>query len=108
MATGSAWNVDNPLKPWALFDPDAVRDIPFEWDLWLADIGSTYSNHSATAQAGLEVVSSLEANGIISVRVRKDPAVELIAGQKYSLTCHIEASDGQEDEQTVYLKITEK
>jgi hypothetical protein len=108
MATGSAWNVDNPLKPWALFDADAVRDIPFEWDLWLADIGSTHSNHSATAQAGLEVVTTSEADGVILVRVRKDPEADLIAGQKYWVTCHMEAADGQEDDQTVYLKIAEK
>jgi hypothetical protein len=108
MATGAAWNVDNPLKPWAYFDPHAVRDIPIEWAAWLTDIGSTVSTVTATAQEGLEVVSVTLVSDVAVVRVRKDPDAALIAGGKYWVTCHIVAADGQEDDQTVYLKIAEK
>ena len=27
MTTGAAWNIDNPLKPWARFDPNAIRAL---------------------------------------------------------------------------------
>lgn len=109
MATGAAWDLTNPLKPVALFDPDAVRDIPFEWDAWLADIGSTHASHEAyVVPGGLQVVSSSEAGGVVKVRVQKDPAGTLTPGVKYSVRCRIVAANGEQDDQTVWLKITEK
>lgn len=108
MATGAAWNVDAPLKPWALFDADAVRDIPFDWNTFLTSIGSTFTSATATAAQGLEVVSVTPSDGVAIVRVRKDPDIALVAGQKYAVTCHIVAGNGEEDDQTVYLKIAER
>lgn len=108
MPTGSAWNTGNPLKPWAYFDPDAVRDIPFEWDLWLADIGANYTSHTVSVDPGLVCSTSSQANGIVKLRIEKDPAAPLVVGQKYAVTCHIVASNGEEDDQTVWLKILEK
>ena len=108
MATGEAWNLDDPKKPVALFDPNAIRDIPFEWDVWLSDIQSSYASHSFTAAPGLTVVSSVQSGGIIKVRIKKDPVLPLVVGQTYSLTCHIIAADGQEEDQTLYFKISEK
>jgi len=108
MATGSAWNVSNPLKPVALFDPNAVRDIPFEWDLWLTDIGSYYQSHTVVVGAGLTCPSSSQALGVIKVRIQKDPALPLVVGTKYPVTCRIVAANGEIDDQTVWLKITEK
>lgn len=108
MATGEAWNLDDPKKPWAYFDPNSIRDIPFEWDVWLTDIGSSYLSHSFAAAAGLTVVSSVQSGGIIKVRIKKNPVLPLLTGQFYSLTCHIVAADGQEEDQTLYLKIIEK
>lgn len=108
MATGSAWNVSNPLKPVALFDADAVRDIPVDWSAWLADIGSTYASHTVTTSVGLECASSSQSQGIVKMRIRKDPANPVVAGQKYAVTCHIVAANGEEDDQTLWLKIVEK
>ena len=108
MATGAAWNVDNPLKPWALFDVDAVRDIPFDWSVFLASIGSTFTSATAIAAQGLEVVSVTPSDGVAIVRIRKDPEIALVANQKYAVTCHIVAGNGEEDDQTVYLKIAER
>ena len=108
MATGEAWNLDDPKKPWAYFDPNSIRDIPFEWVVWLADIQSSYQSHTFAAAAGLSVVSSIQSGGIIKVRIKKDPALPLLAGQKYSVKCHITAADGQEEDQTLFLKIIEK
>lgn len=108
MTTGTAWNVTNPLKPWAYFDPDAVRDIAFEWDVWLTSIGSTYASHAITAATGIEVVSSDEDAGIITVRVRKLAGETLVVGDRYAVKCSIVAADGQKDDQTLYLEIIEK
>ena len=108
MPTGDFWDQTNPAKPFGLFDPDAVIDIPFDWTAYLTGIGSTYSSHVASAQEGLDVVSSSESDGVVTVRVRKDPAGSLSTGQKYWVRCHIVAADGQEEDQTLWLKITEK
>jgi hypothetical protein len=108
MTTGAAWDLTNPLKPVALFDKDAVRDIPFNWNTFLTSIGSTFTSATATAAQGLEVVSVTPSDGVAIVRVRKDPDLAVEAGQKYAVTCHIVAADGQEDDQTVYLKIAER
>ena len=108
MATGSAWNLSNPLKPFALFDPNAVRDIPFEWIVWLTDIGSVYQSHTIIVSPGLECVQSSQAFSVIKARIRKNPAQELIAGEKYAVTCRIVAANGEQDDQTLWLKITEK
>lgn len=108
MATGLAWNVDNPLKPIALFDKDAVRDIPFEWDLWLADIGSSYASHTITTSLGLMCSQSSQINGVIKARIKADPMQVLVNKSLYAVTCHIVATNGEEDDQTVWLKIVEK
>lgn len=108
MTTGAAWNVSNPLKPWALFDPDATRDIPFEWDLWLADIGSTYASHTVLTDPNLQCVTSTQAAGIIKVRIKKAVAGTLVAGTKYYVTCRITAANGEVDDQTLWLKIVDK
>lgn len=106
MTTGQAWNLDNPLKPWAYFDADAIRDIPFEWDLWLADIGSTHASHTITVAAGgLECVSSSQSGGVIKARIKKATGGILTLGQKYAVTCHIVAANGEEEDMTLYFKI---
>lgn len=108
MTTGAAWNVSNPLKPWALFDPDSTRDIPFEWDLWLTDIGSSYGSHVVIVEDGLECVSSSQSAGIIKVRIKKAVAGVLTVSTKYAVTCRITAANGEVEDQTLYLKIVEK
>ena len=108
MTTGSAWNTSNPLKPWAYFDADSIRDIPFEWDLWLADIGSTYVSHTITVAEGLECTTSSQSAGIIKARIKKAAAGVLVSNQKYAITCHIIAANGEEEDQTVFLKIIDK
>lgn len=111
MATGDFWNVDNPLKPWGYFDPDAKLDIQFDWATWLSGEGTTYASHTFVVAAGLKAVSSSEAGGVVTVRIAKDDAVDapaLVVGQKYAITCHLVDSDGQEEDQTVYLNMREK
>lgn len=118
MTTGAAWNIDQEapdvLKPWANFDADAIRDIPFDWTEWLADIESTYASHTITTHADLECTNPTtgESGGIIKARIQKNPAGDplLTTAGKYTywVKCHIVAADGQEDEQTLYLRIVAK
>lgn len=108
MTTGAAWNLDNPLKPWARFDKDAIREIPFDWTAWLADIGSSYASHSIICATGLECSASAQASGVITATIKKATAGTLTVGTKYGVTCRIVAANGEQDDQTLYLKIVEK
>jgi hypothetical protein len=108
MTTGAFWNVDNPLKPWGPFDPDSVLDIPFDWATWLADIGGTYASHTITVASPLENPSSSHSAGIITARIQKLAGQTPVVGQKYPVLCRIVTSNGQKEDQTVYLKIREK
>ena len=108
MPTGAAWDLSNPLKPFALFDPDAVRDIPFEWDLWLADISSSYASHTITTDPLLQVMATSQVAGVIKARIKKAASGVLVPGVKYFVRCHIVAANGEEDDQTLYLKAYQK
>ena len=106
MATGLAWNLSNPLKPYALFDRDAIRDIPCNWSAWLLDIGDTYASHTMLVAAPLECVTSAQLSGVIVARIKVTGTP--VAGQKYPVTFRVVSAGGQQDDQTLYLKITEK
>lgn len=108
MTTGAAWNLTNPHKPWARFDTNAIREIPFDWADWLADIGSTYASHTIICATGLECTTSVQASGVIKATIQKDAAETLTVGTKYGVTCRIVAANGEQDDQTLYLKIVEK
>lgn len=108
MATGNFWDVSNPAKPVGLFDPDGVYDLSIDWSTWLTGLTDTYASHTITCDAGLECSSSAQSGGVITARIMKDPAVDLVLGQKYSITCHIVTASGQQEDQTLYLKIVEK
>lgn len=108
MTTGAAWNVDNPLKPWARFDTNAIREIPFDWVAWLADIGSTYASHTIIVDASLECTTSVHAAGVITATITKASAATLTVGTNYPVTCRIVAANGERDDQTVYLKAANK
>lgn len=108
MPTGPFWNEDNPLKPWGAFDPDSVIDIPFDWNDYFDGIGSIYGSHVVTAEEGLEVVASGHSDGKVTARFKKETGATLVVGRKYWIRCHIVAADGQEEDQTLYLKVREK
>lgn len=110
MTTGLAWNVSNPLKPYALFDIDARRDIPVSWVDWLADIGDTYGSHTIICEAPLHSLASAQLSGVITARIEVDPAqlANAVIGTKYGVTWRITSTLGQIDDQTLYLKLTEK
>lgn len=111
MATGSLWNLDNPLKPWALFDTNAILEIPFELEDWLASLGAGYDSHELIAPAPLEGVnddySSVD-GGIIAITIKVAAGAEFVKGKKYPFTVHLVCDDGQEDERTLWLKLVDR
>ncbi|MBY0238133.1 MAG: hypothetical protein K2X55_02355 [Burkholderiaceae bacterium] len=107
MATGSFWNVDDPLKPWGLMDPDDVLNIPFDFSEWLADQGSTYASHVVTPAVGIDAVDVSATGGVVLIQVQRSVGVTLAEGQKYGVTCQVVAADGQKRSKTLYLKIKE-
>jgi hypothetical protein len=106
--TGTAWDLSNPDKPVAKFDPDAIRDIPMDWSEWLTDIGSTYSSHLVTAPAPLEMVSSSESSGVITARIKVATAATYTLGTKCPVTYTVTAANGEKDERTVWLKLVQR
>lgn len=108
MPTGNFWDLTNPKKPVGDFDPNSTRKIPFDWSAWLTQEGTTYQSHTIIAEDPLEEVSSSQASGIITVKVKVKAGGVAVVGQKYALTCRLTAADGQIEDQTNYLKIVEK
>jgi folate-dependent tRNA-U54 methylase TrmFO/GidA len=103
--TGLAWDLSNPQKPVALFDMDAIRDIPMDWNDWLDDIESTYATHEIICAEGLQCTASSEALGVITATIQADPAIAIKVGAKLGVTWRVTAANGERDDRTVYLKM---
>jgi hypothetical protein len=106
----SFWNVDNPLKPWGLFDPNATLDIPFDWSAWLAEIGAAHASHEIIVPVQLQVVGSSEAAGIVTAFIKVAVGQTITLNQKYPVTCRITTTGAtpRVDDRTVYLKMVER
>jgi len=113
MTTGAAWHIEEDadwevVKPWAWFDKDDVIDIPISWVDWLADKGTTYGSHTVIVAAGLECVQSSESAGVVTMRIRKDPAgADLVDRQKYAVTQRFVGLNGEKQDRTWYLKVAQ-
>lgn len=107
MATGDAWNVDDPTKPWALWDPDANIKIPVYLDDWIAELSTTYGSHDIITAAPLECADEgTYVDGVIAVRMKLVATPSYTAGQKYPFTIRITGADGiTKDDRTLYLKV---
>lgn len=108
MPTGDFWNTSDPLRPWALFDVDAIIDIPFDVSAWLTSLGSTYASHSVTAASPLECVTSAHSAGIIKLRLKVASGAEPETGKKYPFSVRLVCADGQQDDRTLYLKLVQR
>ena len=110
MAIGDAWNIDDPAKPWALFDPDANIPIPIGLDDWLVEIGATYGSHSIIAVDPLECASpGTYVDGTILVRMKLQASPTYKAGSKYPFTVRVLGADSiTTDDRTLYLKIKQR
>ena len=106
----SYWNMDNPAKPWGLFDPDASLDFPVDFSEWLADMGVAYGSHTIIPDPNLQVVQSAFVSGVITARISKASSGTLAAGTKYPVTYRIFTNETppQHDDRTVWLKIADR
>jgi len=110
MTIGAAWDVSDPKKPWALWDPDANIKIPIGVDAWLADLGTTYGSHQVIANAPLQCVAAGSyAAGTIEVRMALVASPTYTAGTKYPFTLRITGADGiTKDDRTLWLKVAQR
>lgn len=107
---GSNWNVDDPQKPWALWDPEANIVIPIGLDDWLAELGTTYGSHDIIAPAPLECASEgVYSLGSIGVRMKLVATPTYTPGVKYPFTVRVVGSDGvTQDDRTFRLKVKDR
>jgi|SRR5688572_16530799 len=105
MTDAAFWNEENPNEPWGLFDDNARLPISISWATWLANEGTTYESHTITADAVLEVISSEESSGVITIWFKVADDATPVLGIKYPFTVHVVGEDGREDERTFWLKI---
>ena len=103
MKTGEVWDLSEPDTPTAPFGPKKERDLPFVWTDWLADIGAAYESHTITGSTPLECTAGTETGGVVVTRVKV--IGPYVRGQRYPVNCRIVASDGQKDDQTLWLRI---
>lgn len=110
MTIGAAWNLDDPTKPWALWDPDANIVIPIGIDAWLADLGTTYGSHSIITAAPLQCASpGSYASGTIGVRMKLVASPTFKPGVKYPFTVRLVGADTlTQDDRTLWLKVKDR
>lgn len=104
MTIGAAWNIEDPAKPWALFDTDADIKIPIGIADWLTDLGTTYQSHTIIATSPLECAASSHSAGVLTVRMRVAAGATFTAGSKYPFTVRVQGADGTtKDDRTFWL-----
>lgn len=110
MTIGAAWNIDDPTKPFALWDPQANIVIPIGLDDWLAELGTTYGSHSIIAPAPLECASpGVYTAGIIGVRMKLTASPTYVAGTKYPFTIRVIGADAvTTDDRSLWLKVKDR
>lgn len=107
MPTGANWNTDNPAKPWADFDTNAQRTIPFEVEDWLAEMGTTYAGHEVIAPAPLELVDDPYDPDLktIAITIKVADGASFTVGRQYPFTVRLTGADSQVDDRTLWLKL---
>lgn len=82
-------------------DPDAVLDVAYDWNPWLAD-GETITDHEALPSTGITVDSSAEAAGVVTVWVSG------ATGKYQAVTCRITTNEGRTDDRTIRFTVAER
>lgn len=110
MTIGAAWNIDDPKKPWADWDPDANIVIPIGVADWLAAMSTTYGSHQIIAAAPLECADQgTHVLGTIGVRMKLVTSPTYKSGMKYPFTVRLTGADGvTKDDRTLWLKVKDR
>lgn len=108
MTTGPVWDTSDPKKPFAEFDPDAIRVIPFSVVDLLASMGTTYASHQVIVATPLECVSSQHASGVIAIKMKLATGASFKQGTKYPFTVRVVGADGQQDDRTLRLLVKDR
>lgn len=110
MATGAAWNEDDPLKPWALWDPNANIKIPIYLDDWIAELSTAYGSHEIITAAPLECADQgTYVDGVIAVRMKLVSSPTYTPGVKYPFTIRLTGADAvTKDDRTLRLKVKDR
>lgn len=104
MTTSYVINEDSG-KAVILKDPDAILDYPFDWTLWLAQVGDTISTATYILSGGLTLVSqNLDGANKIATPIVSGG----VAGATESITCRIVTAAARKDDRTIYLKIKDR
>lgn len=85
-----------------ILDPDAVLDYAFSWVAWLAD-NETIESHTVTAEEGVTVDESSEADGVVTVWLSHGTL-----GVTVKVTCHIVTDQGREDDRSLTVRIANR
>lgn len=92
------------MSAFAVHDPDAILNYAFDWTSWLAT-DATISTSTWDGPDGMTLTASVDgANSIVKVEVTDSSLV----GQRVELVNHVTSSDGQEDDRTLKLYITQR
>lgn len=110
MTIGAAWNIDDPDKPWAKWDPEANIAIPIGITDWLTELGAAYGSHDIIAAPPLECVSEgTNVAGTITVRMKLVASPTYKSGAKYPFTIRLFGLDGAtQDDRTLWLKVKDR
>lgn len=110
MTIGSAWDITDPDKPWAKWDPNANIKIPIGLTDWLAELGVGYGSHQIITAAPLTCPDpGTYSAGTILVRMALVASPVFAPGVKYPFTIRLTGDDGTtKDDRTLYLKVKER
>ena len=89
------------MSAFAVHDVDAVLDYGFDWSRWLSD-NATIQASTWSAPEGVTLSHETIDDAITQVRVTI--ADDTIRG-RIDITNHVEANDGQEDDQVLTLHV---
>lgn len=110
MTIGAAWNIDDPAKPWADWDPNANIKIPIGLDDWISELSTGYGSHQIITAAPLECAEQgTYTLGIILVRMKLVASPVYKSGVKYPFTIRITGADGITiDDRSLWLRVKER
>ena len=83
-------------------DPDAVLDYQLNWSAWL-EVGEVITDAVITVPTGLTLDSQVVTDTTVTAWLSGG---EINTG--YQVNCHIETSEGREDDRSIYLTCRER